>query len=196
MADRREGEGEGDDPQRWLARFHAGRRDVLEACYREHFRDVEVAICKVLKGADQETAIHDVFLGLIESAHLRESFRGGSFRAWLTTVARNHAIDVWRRRRLESNYAASGENRDVTHDRETEQGGSVERQAEARLLAARLLRENLSPDLLAVFEARFVGGLDQRAAAAKLGISRTTLAYREMKVRRALQRHISAERER
>ena len=48
----------------WLERFHAGERDVIEECYRDHFRVVEHAVGQVLRGADKETVIHEVFLQL------------------------------------------------------------------------------------------------------------------------------------
>jgi len=52
----------------WLDRFHAGEREVLEDCYRNHFRVVETAVGQVLRGADKETVIHDVFLQLLARA--------------------------------------------------------------------------------------------------------------------------------
>jgi len=41
-----------------------------------------------------------------------------------------------------------------------------------------------------VFEARFVLGLDQRSAATRIGVSRTTLAYQEIQIRRLLRRFL------
>jgi RNA polymerase sigma-70 factor (ECF subfamily) len=86
----------------WIDRFHAGRRDVLEACYRDHFETVKRAIGQVLNGADRETVIHDVFLQLLANADLRRSFKGGTFASWIGAVARNRAVDYWRRHRREA----------------------------------------------------------------------------------------------
>src|SRR5262245_48027990 len=72
----------------WLDRFHAGEREVIEQCYRDHFRVVENAVGQVLRGADKETVIHEVFLQLMSRAELRRGFAGGGFAAWLATVAR------------------------------------------------------------------------------------------------------------
>src|SRR6185369_15836781 len=55
----------------WLDRFHAGARDVLEACYRDHFRAVEQAVGHILHGADKETVVHEIFFQLLSSQDLR-----------------------------------------------------------------------------------------------------------------------------
>ena len=89
------------DDTNWLDRFHAGERALLEECYRNYFRVVETAVGQVLRGADKETVIHDVFLQLLAREELRRGFTGGSFAAWLATIARHQAIDFWRRYRRE-----------------------------------------------------------------------------------------------
>src|SRR5439155_15489374 len=65
------------------------------------FRVVEHAVGQVLRGADKETVVHEVFLQLMSRAELRRGFSGGGFSAWLGTVARHQAIDYWRRHRHE-----------------------------------------------------------------------------------------------
>jgi RNA polymerase sigma-70 factor (ECF subfamily) len=173
----------------WLDRFHAGERDVLERCYRDHFRAVELAVGQVLRGADKETVVHEVFLELLDSPNLRRRFQGGHFRAWLTTVAKHHAVDFWRHHRRERSWdEAPQEIPSAESDR------TMERSAEARLLAERFLRDCLPAKWLCVFEARFLAGLDQRTAAKRLGLSRTTLAYREIQVRRLLNQYLKGRR--
>ena len=171
----------------WLDRFHAGERDVLDECYRNHFRVVETAVGQVLRGADKETVIHDVFLQLLARAELRRGFTGGSFAAWLATIARHQAIDFWRRYRREHSLeqTAGGISSEPVQPVEP-----LERTVEARLLVDRFRREVLPPKWASVFEARFVSGLDQRSAAARVGISRTTLAYQEIQIRRLLRRFL------
>jgi RNA polymerase sigma-70 factor (ECF subfamily) len=181
-----------EDDDTWLPRFHAGVRDVMEACYRDHFRTVEQAVGRILHGADKETVVHEVFLQLLSSADLRRRYAGGYFRAWLATVARNLAIDYWRRYRNERGPdddtpgpaaadAAAGAQESATR---------IERSAEAHIFFERFRRDVLPLKWVGVFEMRVLGGLDQRTAAARLGIGRTTLAYREGKVRRLLKRFV------
>jgi RNA polymerase sigma-70 factor (ECF subfamily) len=172
----------------WLTRFHAGDRDVMEGCYREHFRVVESAVGQVLRGADQETVIHEVFLQLLARAELRRGFSGGSFSAWLSTVAHHQAIDFWRRHRRERLLDQGAT--DSLPAEPVQPVESFERTVEARLLIDRFRREVLPPKWAAVFEARFVGGLDQRSAATRVGIGRTTLAYQEIQLRRLLRRFL------
>jgi RNA polymerase sigma-70 factor (ECF subfamily) len=170
----------GDDE--WLDDFYAGRRHVLDRCYREHFETVSKAVGRVLRGADQETVIHEVFLRLLSDESLRRNFAGGSLRSWLATVARHHAIDYRRRRDFEQSVAEAGDLVDAT-DRFGEA-------AEARLIVTRFRDEVLPPKWAGVFDARFLAQLDQREAAKRLGISRTTLAYQEHRVRALLMRYL------
>ena len=172
----------------WLDRFHAGEREVLDECYRNHFRVVETAVGHDLRGADKETVIHDVFLQLLARPELRRGFTGGSFAAWLATIARHQAIDFWRRyRREHSLEQLASRNAPGEPVQPVE---PLERTVEARLLIDRFRREVLPPKWARVFEARFVSGLDQRSAAAQVGISRTTLAYQEIQLRRLLRRFL------
>ncbi len=172
----------------WLDRFHAGEREVLDQCYRDHFRVVDSAVGQVLRGADKETVIHEVFLQLLARAELRRGFTGGSFAAWLATIARHQAIDFWRRYRREHSLdqltTANASNEPV------QPVEPLERTVEARLLVDRFRRDALPAKWARVFEARFVSGLDQRSAAAQVGISRTTLAYQEIQIRRLLRRFL------
>jgi RNA polymerase sigma-70 factor (ECF subfamily) len=172
----------------WLDRFHAGERDVMEGCYRDQFRVVENAVGHILRGADKETVIHEVFLQLMSRAALRRGFTGGGFSAWLATVARNQAIDFWRRYRNERSLDETSDQAALADP--TQPIERFERGVDARLVIERFRRELLPPKWAALFEARFVGGLDQRSAASRLGISRTTLAYQEIQVRRLLRRFL------
>ncbi len=173
------------DEARWLAAFHAGDRDTLADCYRDHFDGVERAIGAILNGPDRETVIHEVFTRLIAREELRRSFQGGSVGAWLATVARNAAIDY--RRRLARETTASAEAAAGAVD-----ASRWEEAAHARLLVERFRRERLPTAWAAVFDLCFMQQMSQREAARALGLHRTTLAYRELRIRRAL-RHFLLE---
>src|SRR4051794_27612082 len=143
----------------WLDRFHAGARDVLEACYRDHYRVVDRAAGQVLRGADKETVVHDVFLQLLSRADLRRGFSGGDFAAWLATIARNQAIDFWRRHRRERTLNEGLDGAAQSGEPSDQQPNQIERTVEAHLLVERFRREALPAKWAAVFEARFVAGL-------------------------------------
>jgi RNA polymerase sigma-70 factor (ECF subfamily) len=167
----------------WLGAFHAGETACLEACYRDHFDTVDRAVRAVVQGADRETLVHEVFARLLEEEPLRRAFTGGSLGAWLRTVARNQAIDYARRRRFEVTLP-DDDLRDGADD-----GARLERAVDVRLTLARF-RLLLPPKWHAVFDARFVAQQDQSTAARALGLSRTTLAYQEYRVRKLLQRFV------
>lgn len=174
-----------DDP--WLRAFHAGQRDCLEGCYRDHLDTVVQAIGGLLTGADRETLVHEVFFRLLSDASLRQSFTGGAFASWLRVVARHQAIDYARRRRLEVRFAG-------------DPGGpppdapcpppSFEEQFDVRWTLERFRARCLPVKWRPVFDARFVEHHDQPTAARRLGMSRTTLAYQEYRIRRLLRRFV------
>lgn len=150
---------------------------MIEGCYRQHFAAVERAMSGLLGAADRETVIHELFSRLLTNGDLRRAFTGGSFVAWLARVARNQAIDYQRRL-----------GREVPLEAETSaaRAASWEDAAEARILIERFRRERLPPEWAGVFERRFLEQLTQHEAARALGLRRTTLAYRELRIRRAL----------
>jgi len=166
-------------------RFDRGARLHFEALYREHFQVVERAVGRVLHGADKETVIHEVFLRLMNAGTESLTAHESALPAWLAAVARNHAIDYQRRRRFECPTATDPEPPDTRFD-----GERFERQAEARLLIARFRSEQLPAKWAPVFELRFIQQLGQADAARELGITRTTLAYQEYRVRNLLRRFL------
>ena len=169
-----------DENADWLAHFHRGERATMEACYREHHAQVTRAVGTILTGADQETVAQEVFLRLLSNEQMRRTFTGGSLGAWLGRVARNLAVDHWRRHRLEE-----GHEREAPADAQVT-AARQEAELEARLLVERFRREKLPPHWVPVFEARFLQQLSQREAARALGIFRTTLAYQELRIRQLM----------
>lgn len=180
----------------WLDSFHRGEARAIEGCYRRYFTTIKRAIGSLLGPADRETVIHELFSRLIADEALRRSFqpvREGSLPAWLARVARNRAIDFRRRLAREAtlpgNILASGAEAGAGggHPGGTgEWSGSID----ARLLVEQFRREHVPLAWDGVFEMRFLRRLSQREAARTLGMHRTTLAYRELRIRRRLRRFI------
>ena len=131
--------------------------------------------------------VHEVFLKLLADEEVRRSFRDGAFGAWLVTVARNQArafLNKYRKEQLVEPEVLAGL-----------AGGHTDAH-EARFELRKLVEEfqrRLPAKWAPVFEARFIRQLDQRTAAAALGMHRTTLAYREMVIRRRLRRFLLRE---
>jgi RNA polymerase sigma-70 factor (ECF subfamily) len=169
----------------WLAEFHRGSRDVLTECYVDHFVSVERAVGRILKGADRETVIHEIFFRLMTNESLRHTFQGGSFRAWISTIARNQAVDYWRRQQFE---VPAGAPEDLLGERED--AARFENRVEAQITIDRFRSECLPEKWRKLFDARFIQQLDQPEAARLLGMHRTTLIYQEYCVRKLLRRFV------
>jgi RNA polymerase sigma-70 factor (ECF subfamily) len=168
-----------------LADFHAGTREAFTAFYRDHFSTVDRAVGRILSGADKETVVHEIFLRVMTKAELRLAFRGGSMTAWLAAVARNHAIDYTRHHRLEQPSGA-----ELNAEIAVQDGAAMERRVDARILVDRFRREYLPAKWEPVFELRFLRHIGQEQAARQLGIGRTTLAYREHRIKALLRRFL------
>ena len=160
-----------------LDAFHRGDPAAIERCYRDHFDAVENALRPVLGAADRETVIHEVFWRLLSNPGLRRAFQGGSMSAWLATVTRNLGIDYARRLSREVALPPGDPHQPVP---------ALDGEVDARLLLEQFQQQRLRPEWRPVFEARFLRQLSQREAAAALRINRTTLAYRELRIRRAV----------
>lgn len=169
----------------WLAEFHAGSRAILTECYIDHFASVERAVGRILKGADKETVIHEIFFRLMTNEELRRTFEGGSFRAWISTIARNQAVDYWRRQKFE---VPAGAPEDLMGERED--AARFENRVEAQITIDRFRSECLPEKWKKLFDARFIQQLDQPEAARLLGMHRTTLIYQEYRVRTLLRRFV------
>ena len=169
------------DDESALTRFHAGERAFIGHLYRETYESVDATVGRVLRGADRETVVHDLYYRLLSKPELRLNFSGGSMRSWLATLAHNLAVDFWRHHRRETNL----EDRD-TPPLVDPMSRRMEERAELNLFVERFRRDGLPAELWPLFQARFVEQLDQREAARRLGMPRTTLAYRELRVKRLL----------
>lgn len=165
----------------WLERFHKGDRAILESCYEDHFQAVDHVIGSILGPVDKEMVLQEVFLKILSDAHIRKNFMGGSFHAWIVTLARNRAIDYLRHQKRERNIQAH-----YVATLKSEAHPPVHNEVEAKLLIDRFRSEHLPTKLRPVFELRFIEQLDQYEAAKQLNMGRTTLAYQERRVRNML----------
>jgi RNA polymerase sigma-70 factor (ECF subfamily) len=166
-----------------LEGFHSGDRRALERCYREHYSAVARAAASVLAPADAETVTHEVFHRLLSTPKMRESFKGGDLGAWLSRVAKNHALDFRRRYARETSLEeGAAEAPDVAANANDAQSDSLS----AAIVIERFKQTCLPPKWAAVFEARFLKQLGQREAALALGMHRTTLMYQEHRIRALL----------
>jgi RNA polymerase sigma factor (sigma-70 family) len=171
------------------AAFRAGERGVLAEVYHRHLARVERAVSRYCRGAEAECVVHDLFLDIIERPELRARFEQGDLGAWLATLARRRALDHLRRQRrfrLLDDQALDGALEPVEPEGSLLERDRARRLAEALERFAGLELPRLDRRLADVFQARFVERRNQLAAAAALGIPRTTLVDREARLMRRL----------
>jgi RNA polymerase sigma-70 factor (ECF subfamily) len=156
-----------------LRRVAHGDEEAFTALYRRHAQAVMAVVFRVL--ADREAAeevTQQTFLKLWDLRR-RRGARAGGIRPWLLLVARNAAIDLLRRRRLEA--AAFARRID---------GGPEERDcADSALEAARArdlvrLLDRLGDDQRRVVELAYFGELTQMEIAHSLGLPLGTVKSR------------------
>jgi RNA polymerase sigma-70 factor, ECF subfamily len=180
---------EQENEESWLPDFHRGTRGAFERCVEGYIGTVGWAVGQILSGVDRETMVQEVFCRIFGEPELRRNFQGGNFGAWLITVARRQAID-FRRKRDREKPVDPGTLRQQGD--ETEPGNHPVEELELRSLVQRFLKI-LPAKWEGVFRARFLERLDQRSAARRLGMRRTTLAYQEIQIRRRLRRFVLEE---
>jgi RNA polymerase sigma-70 factor (ECF subfamily) len=165
----------------WLESFHRGDRPALEHVYRRNVRAVVDEAARLLRGPDAETVAHEVFFRVLSDERMRRGFHGGDMRAWLRVVTRRAAIDLLRKRRREDGPFDEEGMHDYPADATREH-----EERDAKVLVDRFRAEVLPERYRDLFEVRFIRQLAQREAADALGMSRSTLAYQEDRVRELL----------
>lgn len=163
----------------WVRSFHRGERQALEEAYLRHIRDVVHEAKKLLRTADAETIAHEVFHRIVADAAMRESFHGGNLNAWLRTITRRAALDLLRKRRREGPPPDDD-------DLVTPDSARDDEARDAKRLVERFRAEVLPERYAPLFQLRFLDQLPQREVADKLGMSRSTLAYQETRIRELL----------
>jgi RNA polymerase sigma factor (sigma-70 family) len=76
-----------------------GQAAAADELYKKHAKSLFVYLSHVLNVSNPEDAVHDIFIRVIEKAHLFNP-RKASFRTWLFRIAHNHAVNLFRREKL------------------------------------------------------------------------------------------------
>jgi RNA polymerase sigma-70 factor (ECF subfamily) len=161
----------------WRSRFLAGDRALIEDIYRATFEEVRRATARVLREpADRDAVVHDVFVEILSSAQLRESYRGGHLSAWLGAIARHHALDFARRQSYLTELSAATAG--------AEMAAKVDPMDELRREVIRYAA-GMHPERRRMVELRYLEGRTQMEAAAILGKPRSTVEDWEHQFREA-----------
>jgi RNA polymerase sigma-70 factor (ECF subfamily) len=169
------------DPS-WDARFRRGDRDVMETVYREHFETVRRAAGRVLREpGDRDAIVHELFTDLVSSRRLRDSHGGGDLGAWLGSIARHRALDFARRERRLTDLSVLGD-----------PAAAVDPLADFRQELARFAAR-LEPERRRLLELRFLEGMTQVEAAARMSMPRSTLEDWERQLKQRLHAYLLGE---
>ena len=186
----------GFDEDALIARSRLGDLDAFNALV-EHYQRSLYNFCLRLLGAPQpaEDAAQDAFIAAFRRL---DTFRGGSFRAWLFRIAANACYDEMRRRRARPSVSLdipSGYD-DRPHDR-PDTGPTlddhVQRQELARCLHEALA--SLPPDQRLAAVLCDVQGLPYEEIAQVMGVSLGTVKSRISRARARLRKALMAHRE-
>jgi len=113
------------------ARVARGDSAALEALYDRHASAVLGVLLKVIgERATAEDALQETFWRVWKSASTYESARG-SFTGWLFRIARNLAIDAFRRMNVRPQTLSSPDDVDALSDRTSAPDADVPAQAQA-----------------------------------------------------------------
>jgi len=186
----------GFDEDALIARSRLGDLDAFNALV-EHYQRSLYNFCLRLLGAPQpaEDAAQDAFIAAFRRL---DTFRGGSFRAWLFRIAANACYDEMRRRRarpsLSLDVPSAYDSR--PHDR-PDTGPTlddhVQRQELARCLHEALA--SLPPDQRLAAVLCDVQGLPYEEIAQVMGVSLGTVKSRISRARARLRKALMAHRE-
>ena len=126
-----------------LAQVARGDSDALEALYERHAPTVFAISLKVIGNrAAAEDVLQETFWRVWRSARTFEPQRG-SFTSWLFRIARNLAIDAFRRQNVRPMEIISAEDPDLLLDQLSDPDANVAGQAQSAI-ENRLVRDALA----------------------------------------------------
>ena len=181
------------DPQ-LLRAFRAGERAALAAVYRHYVRSVDVYLRalshrsgtpELRQASAIQDILQDVFMRVFADGARQAYDERRDFAPYLRAVARNSFVDTLRKRQGEK--ALSAEDLALCALEPSYPTADYERQVLATL---EIYLDDISPDLRAVYEQRFVLGRSQQAACDTLGVTRRSLRTLEDRLRRGLRRSL------
>jgi RNA polymerase sigma-70 factor (ECF subfamily) len=191
-----------------LARFRAGERAAMEEVCRLYLPDVDAYLRTGLRGAhggvrvtalaspaDHADVVQEVLVRALKP-EARLAYDGvRDYRPYIANIARNVLADHHRRRAREPVVPSRG-SWDATELADAKQAPAEDVPAHgwleprARAIAQDYVAE-LSGELRAVYEARFVHARTQRDAAEQLGVSRKMIRMLEERMHRELRVRLS-----
>jgi RNA polymerase sigma-70 factor (ECF subfamily) len=162
------------DEQGLVAACLAGDDDARERLYSRHAGCVMAYLLRSgFHRSDTDDLLQETFLRAFRSLATFDPQRG-SFRAWVGTIARNAARQLWARRREADRFVP--ELADEMLPAEQDPADSPEAGEEMTILRAGI--RDLPGELRRALELRYVEGLTTRAIATAMGMPEATVRLR------------------
>lgn len=195
-------------PQGLLRGFREGRSDAFEEIYRRHAREVTAQLrygfaftasgrhhrfVGYRSAFELHDALHETFRRAFEPA-ARSRYDGlRPFGPYLKAIARNVVLRGFRAREVQFPEVGDDGERgggpiEIVDETQQTPEQEVGRQQVRDMVAAFL--DTLPPADRELLSVRFIEGLSQRDAAARLGLGRQQVRGREVKLRRQLVRYL------
>lgn len=177
-----------------LGAFRAGERAALETVYRHYVRSIDVYIRalshrsgtpELRQASVVQDLLQDVFMRAFADGARQAYDERRDFAPYLRAIARNSFVDALRKRQGEKRFSA--EELALCSLAPSYPAADYEREVLATL---ELYLDDISPDLRAVYEQRFVLGCSQQAACDTLGVTRRSLRTLEDRLRRGLRKSL------
>jgi RNA polymerase sigma-70 factor (ECF subfamily) len=183
-----------------IARVARGDRAALETLYDRHAATVMGICLKIMvERAAAEDVLQETFWRVWQNASTYQPQRG-SFTGWMVRIARNLAIDFYRRQRARPEAIIETKEAEPILDRIPDPDPDVEEQAEARLKAQqmRTALNSLPKEQRQVLEMAYFYGMTRQEIAEATGEALGTIHTRArlglQKLRQALERTRALER--
>jgi len=177
-----------------LRAFRAGERSALETVYRHYVRGLDVylralshrsGMPELRQASAVQDLLQDVFMRVFAAGARHAYDERRDFAPYLRAVARNSFVDALRKRQGERSLSAE----DLTPCALEPSYPTADYEGQV-LATLELYLDDISPDLRAVYEQRFVLGRSQQAACDSLGVTRRSLRTLEDRLRRGLRKSL------
>ncbi|GAC1545271.1 MAG: hypothetical protein NVS2B9_12490 [Myxococcales bacterium] len=160
-----------------LDRFRSGDPVAFEAVIRAHAPVVRAVVAKLWRSVfEQEEAMQEIWVHAFRRRASLDAGRPESFRAWLTTLARNRALDLLRATARRAEVPQDAEDASWEPSSAAALQHHAAEELELRMAVERFVA-GLKPTWRSFFELHFVQGLEYAAVAEQLSISRLRCKY-------------------
>jgi len=186
-----------DEDRPLVERAQSGEYAAFEQLVEKYEGRVYALALRILRREDEaQEVVQQTFLSVME--HLRSFRHEAKFSTWLTRVATNHALGIWRKRSRQRTVSLSSQEGEPEMDLPYPQFIAQWRESPEQIAARRETRAILDEELDAldekyrlVFLLRDVEGLSTSETAETLGLTESNVKVRLLRARLMLRERLT-----